>query len=71
MEINIDNNTKIVEIWLRNDEKRNIQFQESCRQIYANYRTQKYTIAVFESGTYGLSESIKNLIKQNQKLAIN
>ena len=50
MEMNIHDDTQIVEIWLTNAEKTDPVLQDELKGIYAEYKAKKYMVAVFQSG---------------------
>ena len=66
MEICVNDDSKIVEIWLSNSEKSDTQLRESLKPMYADYKKRKYTVAVFESGAGDLSEGTTGLLMQNR-----
>ena len=50
MEINVRDDSKLVEIWLTNAEKRNAELRENLKPLYQEYKAKNYLVAVFESG---------------------
>lgn len=50
MQIQVDENMKLVSIWLTRAEAGDEALKESLKPIYAEYANKKYKIAVFESG---------------------
>ena len=70
MEINVRDNSKIVEIWLTREEKQDIRLRERLKPMYQGYRTKKYLVAVFESGEQDLQELTGSLLGYNRKRTI-
>lgn len=66
MEINIDDENKIVSIWCAKSEKADT----AVKAIQKVKQYKKYTVAVFHSGTKDLYEGTKNLLRHNKDLAI-
>jgi len=62
LEIQVDNNKKIIEIWLANNEEENVA------DIVATYNQLKYTIAIFKSGCGNLFENTKQLLAHNKQV---
>ena len=60
MEINVNEDKKIVEIWLSNEEKNN---------SLTKYKKTKYIVAVYESGSADLLIGTKSLLSQNRDIA--
>lgn len=67
MEINIRVDSKIVEVWLTREEKRDINMREQLRPLYQQYKAEKYLVAVFESGEQNLEELTGSLLGYNRK----
>lgn len=67
MQIQIDDNIKLVSIWLTKNEGLDKDIRNSLKPLYADYKTKKYKVAVFESSEdkdlYGLTEA---LLKDNK-----
>ena len=59
MEMNIHDDTQIVEIWLTNAEKTDPVLQNELKGIYAEYKAKKYMVAVFQSGQGDLYENVQ------------
>lgn len=68
MDMQVDHNSKLVNIWLTNAEKRDENLRESLAPIYREYKAQHYLVAVFESGEGNLLEGTKNLLLHNRTL---
>ena len=69
MEINVNENKKIVEIWLSNEEKNNTFIKEKLKELYEKYKKTKYIVAVYESGNADLFSGTKSLLSQNRDIA--
>lgn len=67
MEINVRDDSKIVEIWLTNAEQRDNALRESLKPLYTKYAQQKYLVAVFQSGERNLTDATSDLICHNRK----
>ena len=57
----------MVTIWLTNAEKNDPKFKGELQQIYDNYKTQKYMVVVFESGSSDLYKNTRDLLLYNRK----
>ena len=69
MEINVNENKKIVEVWLSNEEKNNSLIKEKLKELYDKYKKTKYIVAVYESGSADLLSGTKSLLSQNRDIA--
>ena len=69
MEINVNENKKIVEVWLSNEEKNNRMTKEKLKELYMKYKNTKYIVAVYESGSADLLSGTKSLLSQNRDIA--
>lgn len=67
MEINLNNEKRIVYIWLTNAEKNNPAVKAKLDQLYAQYRQKKYMVVTFMSGDQPLQPSIVELLKYNSR----
>lgn len=67
MELNVHDNTKIVEVWLTNAEKNDPAVQTGLNDLYAKYKEKKYTVAVFHSGNGDLYQSTRELLTYNKR----
>lgn len=67
MEINVNDNSKTVEIWLSNQEKQDAVLRERLRPLYRVYAAKKYLVAVFQSGGQDLQQSTSDLLCYNRK----
>lgn len=67
LEINDKDNSKIMEIWLTNEEQQDQTFMENLKPLYQQYRAKKYTVAVFLSGSRDLAEETGALLCYNKR----
>lgn len=67
MELNVHDNTKIVEIRMTNAEKNDPAVQARLKELYAKYKEKKYTVAVFQSGGSDLYQSTRDLLVYNKR----
>lgn len=67
MEINVWDNSRMVEIWLTRSEKQNDYLRERLKPLYQKYSAEKYFVAVFESGERDLADTTSNLLCYNRK----
>lgn len=67
MEINVDNEHKLVELWLSHDEQNDPAFLEALKLRYKEYAAKKYLVAVFHSGRRDLYEATADLLCYNRK----
>lgn len=68
MEINVNDSSKLVEVWLNNEEKNNSVLRAELAPIYSEYKARKYLVAVFESGSGDLAGGMQGLIYRNRAL---
>jgi len=68
MEINVNNSTRIVEIWLSNAEKNDDEIRQSLKPLFKEWKAQKYLPVVYESGEGDLKESILGLLRHNREV---
>ena len=54
MELNVRNESKIVEIWLTKAEKQDAQLQKELKLVYESFHEVGYTVATFLSGDQDL-----------------
>lgn len=67
MELNVHDNTRIVEVWMTNAEKNDPAVQAGLKELYAKYKEKKYTVAVFQSGSGDLYQSTRDLLAYNKR----
>ena len=66
MEMEVRDKEKRVYIWLTRAESEDRALKESLKPIYQEYKAKKYLVAVYESGTGNLEESIRDLLLYNR-----
>ena len=66
IEIQVDQARKCVDIWLTRSEAGNSELQERLHSLYAEYNSNKYTVAVFLSGEDDLSTLTSQLLVHNR-----
>jgi len=66
IELQVRDSEKIVEIWLTSAEKKDALLQELLQSVYANYKAQKYKVAVFCSGQRDLLNCTAGLLLHNR-----
>lgn len=67
MELNVRNDSRIVEIWLTRDEKRDERLQRELKLVYQSFKGTGYTVAAFLSGDQDLTDTTSGLICRNRK----
>lgn len=67
MEISIRDAQKIVEVWLTSSEKNDPAIAARLQPLYRAYQKQKYTVAVFQSGSADLFGCTRDLLRYNRK----
>lgn len=67
MELNVRNDSRIVEIWLTRDEKRDERVQRELKLVYQSFKGPGYTVATFLSGDQNLTDTTSDLICYNRK----
>lgn len=67
MEINVDKEKKMVDIWLTKAEKNDEKLKESLKEVYKKYSEQKYMVAVSMSGERDLYENTRDLLLYNRR----
>lgn len=65
--MNINEQSKIVELWLTRAERDDPALRESLRPIYRQYKDQKYLVAVFLSGEEELYQQTRDLLLYNRR----
>ena len=67
MELNVRNDSRIVEIWLTRDEKRDERVQRELKLVYQSFKGTGYMVATFLSGDQNLTDTTSDLICYNRK----
>ena len=65
MEIIVDKENKLVEVWLSREESTKPETDILLKPLYAVNTRQKYKTVVFRSGSANLSDCIEALIRHN------
>ena len=75
MEIERNEEKKIISVWLTKAESKDEALQNRLKPMYAKWKKEKYLVAVYHSGTEDLYRSTLDLLAYNKKrcaeLAIN
>lgn len=67
MEIHVRDGSKLVEVWLTNSEKRDVELRERLKPLYREYKKNDYLVAVFESGEQDLTELTSGLLCDHRR----
>ena len=67
MDMNVFDDKKIVEIWLTKTEKNDPELRAGLKDIFAEWKKEKYTVGVYESGGKDLYCSTRDLLIYNKK----
>ena len=67
MEIIRDDAKKLVQVWLTRQEAGDEALQNRLKPMYAQWKQQKYLVAVFHSGKEELQRSTLDLLAYNKK----
>lgn len=67
MEVKINREAGIAEIWLTKAERDNKEFRESLKPLYKKFRAEKLLPAVFLSGDKDLFDLTAALLKYNRR----
>lgn len=70
MEIVVQHNSKIVEVWMTKSEQLDTGIQSRLKSLYAAWKAKKYLVAVFHSGENSLSACTSALLLHNQTVAV-
>ena len=62
--------SKIVEVWMTNQEQKDEALQEKLKPIYKKYKEAGYLVAVFLSGNGSLREYTSALLQFNHRRAV-
>ncbi len=66
LEITINKQAKIVQVWLTNAEKADAALRESLRPLYSLCKAKKYLVAVMVSGGRNLGDATSDLLCSNR-----
>lgn len=67
MEVRVHEDMKLVEVWLTRQEQADDILREQLRQMYQDYKSQKYVVAQFHSGSADLYAITRDLLIFNRK----
>lgn len=67
MEMNINQESRTVEIWLNTRESQDPVLKERLRLLYPVFAARKYLVAVFQSGRQDLAQAASDLLCYNRK----
>lgn len=67
MEVRVHDDMKLVEIWLTRQEQADDALREQLRQMYQDYKSRKYMVAQFHSGSADLYVFTRDLLIFNRK----
>ena len=70
MEMNVRDEQQLVEIWLTNAEKKDLELRAGLKDIYDIYKKKKYLVAVYESGDKDLYENVRDLLVFNKRRSV-
>lgn len=66
LQIDVFDNQKIVAVWLTKAERNDERVREKLRELRAEYKAKKYTVAEYQSGEGDLHTSIYGLLRYNK-----
>lgn len=67
LEMRVHDDKKLVEVWLSKAEKDDPRIQAELVTLYAQYKSGKYMVAVFQSGEQPLYPTIRDLLVYNRR----
>ncbi len=67
LEMRVHDDKKLVEVWLTKTEKDDPQVKAELIALYAQYKSKKYMVAVFQSGEQPLYPTIHDLLAYNRR----
>lgn len=67
MRIIVNEQDRLLEIWLTKAEKSDAALRESLKPLYKQCKAKKYLPVVYESGEGDLQESILGLLRHNRE----
>lgn len=68
MKVEVNDQFRFAFVWLTNEEKNDQQIRESLQPLMTEYKSKKYKLVVFESGSRDLLEQTKGLLSHNKNL---
>ena len=66
LQIDVFDNQRIVAVWLTKAERDDERVREKLRELRAEYKAKKYTVAEYQSGDGDLHTSIYELLRYNK-----
>lgn len=67
MEIQVNDEKKLVCVWLTREEQEDEQVKQQLEPLYQKYQKQKYFVSVFLSGKQNLYEQTRDLLLYNRR----
>lgn len=67
MEIIRDDQEKMIQVWMTNQERQDAALQRQMKPMYAQWKGEKFLVAVFQSGPKDLQTSTRDLLSYNKK----
>lgn len=67
MQLDINEEQKLVSIWLTNADQKDKTLEDRLKPLYAKFKEQKYLVAVFLSGQEDLRENTRALLQSNRE----
>lgn len=67
MQMRVQKEQKIVELWLTRAEKDDPAFRSSLKPLFRQYKAQNYLVAVFLSGEADLYQQTRDLLLYNRR----
>ena len=67
MEVRVHEDMKLVEVWLTRQEQTDAEIREQLQQMYRDYKSRKYMVAQFHSGSADLYTITRDLLIFNRK----
>lgn len=67
VEININEQSKIVEVWQSHVDQQDEALQSRLRSMYADWKKKKYLVAVYRSGKEDMYEATRDLLIYNKR----
>ncbi len=68
MHFNVNDESKILSVWITKEESVNNELSIELEEIIAKYKAKKYRICIYKSGTNDFKKDILNLILNNVKI---
>ena len=66
--VKINDDRKLVSIWLTGDDPEWSDFPEDVKQTSAHYRKKRYMVATFRTGSEDMYDNTYSLLKYNRRL---